>query len=82
MSILEKDKKLEFEELLSLNYTLDEILDEEIIMKKYYLPTMSMEYTDGKFWYNKFGQQLRNPDQSIIGSTSDYEEEYIPYGDE
>ncbi len=45
--------------------------------QKYYHPSDSYEYWDGSYFYNAFGQQLRDPEEYC-----DMAEGYTPFGDE
>ncbi len=43
----------------------------------HYGPSGSKEYTDGEIWYNRGGQQLRNPEEY-----NPHSDGYTPFGDE
>ena len=47
------------------------------VWEEYYAPSASEEYTDGRFFYNRSGQQLRNPKEYDPNG-----EGYTPFGDE
>jgi hypothetical protein len=68
------------------NYSLNEDNDFQELQRKihsgevwldYYAPSDSEEYTDGQTFYNKSGQQLRDPEEY-----NPYSDGYTPFGDE
>lgn len=50
------------------------------VWEEYYAPSDSEEYTDGQNFYNRSGQQLRNPKEYARGGS--HEDGYTPFGDE
>lgn len=47
------------------------------VWEDFYEPSNSYEFTDGRNWYNKFGQPLKDPEEY------DYlAEGWTPFGDE
>ncbi len=52
-------------------------IENDEVTKLYYAPSDSFEWTDGKRWWNDFGQELRAPDEYDPN-----QEGYTPFGDE
>jgi len=70
-------KNLTVQDLLNQGFLILDLFHQGLVMEHYYKPSDSLEYFDGGTFYNKSGQQLRDP--------SEYEQKtegYTPYGDE
>lgn len=48
------------------------------VWEEFYQVTQSYEFTDGKTWFNRYGQQLRAPGEY----NSSNNESWTPFGDE
>jgi len=57
--------------------SIQEQIENGQLEQEYYQPSQSYEYFDGQNFYNRSGQQLRNPEEYALGT-----EGYTPFGDE
>ena len=70
-------RKMGVDGLLSVGFTSEELFQNNILCKAYYLPSDTYEYFDGEFYYNAVGQPLRDPQEY-----NPHSEGYTPFGDE
>ena len=70
-------RNLNVSDMISLGFTINELLENGEITREYYGPSDSFEYYDGENFYNENGQILRNPSEYNV-----YSEGFTPFGDE
>jgi len=65
------------EDLISREFTFEELYEMGLIEKEFYPPSDTYEYFHDGYFYNLSGQQLRDPEDFNPRS-----EGYTPFGDE